>query len=901
MLHRSCSATPPVMKSTSDTSVHLHSKIIPAILIACLHVLMPATGACVQISEGRAEAVMPAPAHADSHTPQELNAIAWRFYKNSKYRQAEIFFKSALKSGATGETKISVLLGLGYTELKLQRPQQARKYFTMAAELAPSIKGGDMDRAEEGIFLSAMSEGDAAKAWSMLKNNSEKAWTSKFRKLEIEIPLCVKAADTEGAMLLVEKYHDDPAVKPGTDSDKKKKEIYLSLLYFLSEKKASGRLLCTEMLNHGLPQKQVTACLHGLRNRDRAASAALGRKARKAHPEWFKKKKKTRPVITDAMRAGQAFQKKDYTATLSFCEKALEKQPGNLNLISMAAWSAFHLKQWSIAEKWFRTGINIKKSQDMRNGLCWTLIRQKRCAECTELISPDDAEKSEQLRAPLLEALRCQGMAAYRSANWESAIKWFDKFLAISPKPDAGILEMRAWAYYRAERWEDADRAFASLLEQEQREAWINARAYCLARQGKSSRVIGLYEQYHGDPCRSGDLAGFLYSAGISQNNICRTAGCENYFAAGLRYRNRSGDNGQGRLDDWGLPALYARYRLSDKVLFRANGAFRHVSNHRHSDDFQDGYFSFLYEPVSILHISAGAGFSGIGALVGARPLWHAGAKVDTRAGSFTLTGYRSTVDDSLLSISGMKAGHDAGINCENNCCTKCENCRWNQHGACDEFGGVSRTGAYVSWAGDISRFNLNALLDFEQLTGTKVRRNHRYLANFSAGTTIPIPRSWRNHIQPLWGGMYATWFRYERNLNFYTCGNGGYFSPRSFIASGPVINMRTVEGRCWIASIDASTGYVNYIEDDGWQYPRESGMERGCWYDGRSLNLLGYGIHGRGAYRLNRYLALEARGGVDRSANFTEWGAALNLIIYPDRVAGLFFQGLPEAVPWLP
>jgi hypothetical protein len=80
-----------------------------------------------------------------------------------------------------------------------------------------------------------------------------------------------------------------------------------------------------------------------------------------------------------------------------------------------------------------------------------------------------------------------------------------------------------------------------------------------------------------------------------------------------------------------------------------------------------------------------------------------------------------------------------------------------------------------------------------------------------------------------------------------------------------------------------------------------EKGDARGCWYNGRSLNLLGYSVHGRSAWRLNRYVAIEARGGVDRSASFTEWGAALNLIIYPDRVAGLFFQGLPDVVPWLP
>ena len=840
------------------------------------------------------------PLPSSAHTAPELNAIAWRFYKNGKYRQAEIFFQSALRAGAHGETAVSALLGMGYTKLKLGKNQEAAQYFNMAGEQGRSLKGADMDKAQEGIFLAAMSGGDAVKAWGLLKKNSQRAWTDSYRKPEIEIPLCVDAGDSEGALRLVGKYHDDPEIQ----ENEKEREIYLSLLWFLAKEKESSRLLCKEMLKGGLPRAQVTACISRLRNRDRSAYAQLGRDARKTHPEWFKKKKK--PVVTDAMRAGQAFEKKDYATALNLSRKALEKQPENIDLVAMAAWSAYHLEQYREAEKWFRKGLEFKKTPAMQSGLCWSLIRQKRCAECADTFEGQDVSASPELLEPVLQAMRCEGMKQYKASHWESAAERFEKFLKLSPEPDQGVREMLAWSYYRAGKWAEADREFSVLLETEQREEWINARGRCLGMQGKESEILALYERYHGDACKAGDLAAFLYSSGVEQERICRTAGCENYLAAGIRYRYRSGEYGQGRLDDWYLPALYARYRLSDNLLFRANGGFRHVSNHRHSDDFKDAYFSFLYEPASMIHLSAGAGFTGSGALIGTRPLWHAGGTVDTPAGIFTLTGYRSTVDDSLLSIAGMRGSYigkpcPARLACKNR--DKCDDCarKYKPCSGCDKFGGVNRTGAYISWSGDIWKLNTNALFDIEQITGTKVRRNHKYLANFSTGHNVPVPYRLRNFIQPLWVGGYATWFRYERNLNYYTCGNGGYFSPRSFIGAGPVINIRTIEGRCWIASLNASVGYVNYIEDDGWYHPMEKGDARGCWYNGRSLNLLGYGVHGRSAWRLNRYVAIEARGGVDRSASFTEWGAALNLIIYPDRVAGLFFQGLPEAVPWLP
>ncbi len=760
-----------------------------------------------------------------------------------------------------------------------------------------------MDKAREGLFLSKMNGGDAKQAWRLLNSNRDSAYKKKYRRPDIEIPLCIKAGDVKGGIMLLEKYYNSPE----TRKDRKKGQIYRSLLQFLSEKKAASGLLCNEMLENRLPRSDVMACINRLKTVDSHAFKQVSRRVKRLHPAWFNKQPSRRPktVIADpdALLAFKAFENKDYSSALDLSIRALEQQnEKRSDLITVAAWSAFHLDKWSEAEKWFKAGLSLDShNEDMLAGLCWSLIRQDKCAECAQFLSASQRSLSVSLKKPMLEASRCAGMKEYNSKKWGDAVHWFETFLEISPH-DTDIQEMLAWSYYKAERWDDAERIFRNLLAQDTRKEWITAEARCLKMQGREQELKEIFDRYYQDSCRSGQLSEFLYAAGIEYDNVCRFAGCENYLAAGIRYRNRSGDFGQGRLDDWYLPALYARKRLSNRIVFMADGGLRHVSNHRHSDDFKDAYFSFLFQESDTLNLFAGAGFTGSGSLIGPRSLWHAGGSVNTDKGRFTLTAYRSTVDDSLLSISGSKAGHNNGIVCsESDCKCDSEHCKWNQPGACKEFGGVSRTGAYIEWSGNAGRVNLNALLDFEELTGTKVRRNHKYLANFSAGSSFAVPYGYRHLLQPIWAGMYATWFRYERNLNYYTCGNGGYFSPRSFIGAGPVINIRTVEGKCWIASLDMSASVVNYIEDDGWQYPNRHGNSRGCQYDGRSLNLIGYGVHGRGAWRLNSYMAIEARGGVERGADFTEWGAALNLIIYPDKVAGMFFQGLPEMMPWLP
>ncbi len=830
-----------------------------------------------------------------THTGNELGAIAWRFYNNGKYEEAEKFFRASLDSGLKKD-RASTLLGLGYTCLKLRKFKEAKESFRKALEHATETE--IKEKAQEGLFLAAMSSGDAAYAWTLLNRGKQDGWKGRYRTPDIEIPLCIKAGDTEGAVRLYQKYHSNLAA---TD-DSKEKGLFLSLLRFLADHNVSSYSICNDLIDHRFPPSPINACLNGLKQKDKKGWTRLSRRIRPVRRVTHKTIKTPRPSPSKAMLASEAFKKEEYERALELSTEALSSQPEEIGLISLAAWSAFHTEQWEKAEVFFRKGLEAdRNNQDLLSGLCWSLIRQGKCEECVSLIDGRAGAASKgKLSRPLAEALKCAGIHAYRDEKWNEASAWFERYMTLSGH-EPGIEEMLAWSYYHSGRWDKADRAFARLLEERQESSWIKARARALTMQGKKDQLAGLYEKYYGSPCRHGDLAAYLYAAGADQRTVCRSAGCEDYLAAGIDYRNRSGDNGQGRLDDWSLPALYARYRLRDDLLFRATGALRHVSNKRHSDDFADAYFSFLYDLSPALHLSAGAGFTGSGALIGTRPLWHSGAMLDTsNAGEFAFTAYRSTVDDSLLSIAGSRSGHKNGIVCTKPDC-RCEDCQWDQNGACDKFGGVMRTGAYISWKGDVGRMNLSALLDFEELTGTKVRRNHKYLANLSGGTSIPVPRRFQTLLQPLWAGMYATWFRYERNLNYYTCGNGGYFSPRSFIGAGPVLNIRTIEGRCWIASLDASAGYVNYIEDDGWQFPRKNGTERGCRYDGRSLNLIGFGFHGRSAWRLNKYLALEARGGVDRSADFTEWGAALNLIVYPSRVAGLFFSGLPEGVPWLP
>lgn len=810
---------------------------------------------------------------ADSHSAAELNAIAWRFYNNGRYSQAESFFRQALNAGkADNKTALSVQLGLGYTELKQGKYAEARKHFSKALRYTEKGDNAGREKAVEGQFLATWQAGSFKEAWALLAQNRHSPWAARYLKAEIEIPLCVKSGDQEGGLELLKKYEADMS----REKDRKKRHIFQSLLLFLNVKKVCSPMLCDSILREGLPEKEAMTCINRLKNRMPRQYTELLHRARRTHPAWFRKKIKKSPQSTDAKRAAMAFAEKNYRDAARFSVDALEKDQKNISLVSLAAWSYFHLEEWEQAAGWFSKGLNMEKSPDMLRGLSWSLIRQGKCGECAALLEKETMEPGSELLDPLLQALNCAGHGEYRKNEWDEAADYFKKYIKLSPVPDPGVQELLAWSYYRAEKWNDAERAFAKLLATDYREDWFNARGRSLVMQGEYGAVTDLYESYNENGDYPGSLKNFLSASGLEEQSMCRAAGCENYLAAGPAYRHRSGDKGEGRLNDWSLPVLYARYRVTDNVVMRAQGAYRHVSNGNDSDDFATSYLSARWQPVATLYFDAGAGFTGSGAQTGTRAVWHVGVNRHTSAGDVRLTAYRSTVDDSLLSIAGMED---------------------DEYG---DWGGVSRTGGLISWSHDIGEFNINSLFDFERRTGKSVKSNNRYLANFSAGKTVSTG-SLGDYIQKPWVGIYATWFGYERNLNYYTYGNGGYFSPKSFIAAGPVMNIRTIEGKRWLAAINTSVGYVNYSEDDGWQYPKNSGKERGWQYNGESRDLLGFGFQARTAWEISRHLAVEAKAGFDKSADFNQWHGGINLVFYPDDISGLFFDGLPQTVPSLP
>jgi hypothetical protein len=105
-------------------------------------------------------------------------------------------------------------------------------------------------------------------------------------------------------------------------------------------------------------------------------------------------------------------------------------------------------------------------------------------------------------------------------------------------------------------------------------------------------------------------------------------------------------------------------------------------------------------------------------------------------------------------------------------------------------------------------------------LDGAHVTSNEEYEAG--AGGSYPI---WRDHTDELRLGMDIVYFSYSKNLDFFTLGQGGYFSPQSYFATLlPLTYTSKHDNLTW--SIGGALGYQIYNEDASPIFPDNAELQ---------------------------------------------------------------------------
>ncbi|MCR0982516.1 cellulose synthase subunit BcsC-related outer membrane protein [Roseomonas pecuniae] len=225
------------------------------------------------------------------------------------------------------------------------------------------------------------------------------------------------------------------------------------------------------------------------------------------------------------------------------------------------------------------------------------------------------------------------------------------------------------------------------------------------------------------------------------------------------------------------------------------------------------------------------------------------------------LRGERRSVTDSVLSWAGVR-DTQSGLT----------------------FGGVTRNTGIAQleyypgrWGGYIGG-------GYSSITGHNVADNQRWQAQ--GGVSYAIVR---NPEQELVTGLDLVYFNYEKNLRNFTLGNGGYFSPQTYVAASIPVDWRERRGN-WAYRLGGSVGVGYFRERDTAIFPNNPDLQGQLEdratsaaasaiviptrYNGQSATNFIAGARADVEYALTPTLRVGASGRYDKSADYNEWRA---------------------------
>lgn len=137
-----------------------------------------------------------------------------------------------------------------------------------------------------------------------------------------------------------------------------------------------------------------------------------------------------------------------------------------------------------------------------------------------------------------------------------------------------------------------------------------------------------------------------------------------------------------------------------------------------------------------------------------------------------------------------------------------------------ERWGQVMRdaAGAGVSYDADGSGFYGEGR--YYRFRGSNVARNNGFEANIGG-----YVRAYRDEHSSVTTGLNVNYQSYDKSQNYFTFGNGGYFSPQSFISVGFPVNYR-YENERFEGSASLTPGFQSYKEDRSPLYPTDPGAQ---------------------------------------------------------------------------
>lgn len=258
---------------------------------------------------------------------------------------------------------------------------------------------------------------------------------------------------------------------------------------------------------------------------------------------------------------------------------------------------------------------------------------------------------------------------------------------------------------------------------------------------------------------------------------------------------------------------------------------------------------------------------------------------------NFTVQGSRRAVSDSLLSFAGVEDPRTGQ--------------RW---------GGVTANGGRFQIGRDNGAAGFYGYGSYAVLVGTHVQQNNRGEAGGGAYLHLISGPD-----QSLTAGLNVTYMQYSHNLQGFTYGQGGYFSPQRYVNIGVPIHWSGRKG-AWNWMLDASIGVQSFHQNASNYFPTDPALQAQAYqaasiastlglasytdpvYRAQSKTGLGYNLDGAVEYQVAPKLYLGGRIELNNASNYQQLSSGLYLRYQFDDFGGTVKpQPTPLLSPYSP
>jgi cellulose synthase operon protein C len=255
---------------------------------------------------------------------------------------------------------------------------------------------------------------------------------------------------------------------------------------------------------------------------------------------------------------------------------------------------------------------------------------------------------------------------------------------------------------------------------------------------------------------------------------------------------------------------------------------------------------------------------------------------------SVRIEGQRQAVTDSLLSYAGTRTSF-----------SKSNIVAPGALGTNTLWGGVVKTGPHVSVFYDNQSVGGYAGAGYSWLDGTNVKSNGAVDALIGA-----YFRPWKTDNWALRVGVSLYYTGYERNLDGFSYGQGGYFSPQDFEGLGFPIEFTGHTGP-WSYLASATLGVQHFNQDSSPTFPNnpyaqaavETLAPADAFLTGIHSTGFGYNLKGQVEYAVDPTLSLGAAGSLNNGNSYTEGIVQVYLRKTFDWFAPVAIKNDPESI----